>query len=150
MNEEYRGLYFQNKNYNGPQKIFYEHGAHFDYMELYDILEKIAKKIKPRINSSIPKKKNISLNKQRSSSCNKKRLTNKNNKEEIFNKSKNIKVNLSYFYILKNKKEFNNSLIIKNKDLNNLSCEKKFKNNSFSNKIKNKNMKNFQNINHTI
>ena len=152
MNEEYRGLYFQNNNYNGPQKIFYEHGAHFNYMELYDILDKIAKKIKPKINSSIPKKKNISLNKKRSSSCNKKKLTNKNNQEEIYNKSKNIKENLSYFYVLKNKnrinnkKEFNNSLIIKNKDLNNLSCEKKFKNNSFNNKIKNKNMKNCQNI----
>ena len=91
MNEEYKGIYFQNRNSSGRQKKFYEHGAHFNYMELYIILEEISKKIKPRINSSIPKKKNCSLNKKRASSCKRKKvlyLTKTNKKDNINNKKK--------------------------------------------------------------
>ena len=148
MNEEYRGIYFQNKNSDGPQKEFYEHGAHFEYKALYRILAEIIKKIKPRINCSLPKKKNISLNKKKASSCRRKKLisnlSNKNRHENIDNKN-NIKVNLHKFNIMKNKnnkKEINNSLIYNDKERKYLSCEKnikKNKNSSFNNKINHKN-----------
>lgn len=115
----------------GLSKKFYEHGAHFEYRALYLILEKISKKIKIRINSSLPKKKNISLIKKRASSCKKKS-----------SKKNNIKLDLSSIYMNKNryidnKKMFNNSLIIKERDIKKLSFGKN-KNNSFNNKIKNK------------
>ncbi len=142
MIEEYKGIYFQNRNsnkYHHPQKKFYEHGAHFEYSALYLILEKISKKIKPNFNSSIPKRKNISLNKKRASSCKRK-----------LNKQNNIKFNLSYFHLNKNKinnkKILNNSLIIKEKVMKNLSCGKNKNNNSFNNKYKH--MKNSKNKNH--
>ena len=131
MNEEYKGIYFDMRNSNniGPSKKYYEHGAHFEYKKLYLILEKLSKRIKFRINSSIPKKKNISPNKKRQSSCKKKS-----------NKQKNLKLNLSYFYMTKkrkidNKKIINNnSLIIKEKEIKKLSFGKN-KNNSFNNII---------------
>ncbi len=132
MIEEYKGIYFQNRNsnkYHHPQKKFYEHGAHFNYMELYIILEEISKKIKPRINSSIPKKKNCSLNKKRASSCKRKKvlyLTKTNKKDDINNKKK-IKTNNLNINKIKdsnNKKEFYNSLTFKKSTSKNLSCEK--------------------------
>ncbi len=52
--EEYKGLYY---NDNSEQK-FYENGAHFKYIELYKILEEIAKKANSK---KIPKTfKNVS------------------------------------------------------------------------------------------
>ncbi len=129
MNEEYKGIYFQNRNSSGRQKKFYEHGAHFNYMELYIILDEISKKIKPRINSSIPKKKNCSLNKKRASSCKRKKvlyLTKTNKKDDINNKKK-IKTNNLNINKIKdsnNKKEFYNSLTFKKSTSKNLSCEK--------------------------
>ena len=149
MNLEYRGIYFQNKNSNKPQKQFYEHGAHFEYMALYRILEEITKKKKYRINSSLPKIKNISLKKNRALSCKRKKLiTNltKENKEENNDNKKNIKINLPKFNLTKNnnnKKRLNNSLIYKKKETKYLSCEKnnkKINNSSFNNKFNNKNI----------
>ena len=149
MNLEYRGIYFQNKNSNKPQKQFYEHGAHFEYMALYRILEEITKKMKYRINSSIPKIKNVSLKKKRALSYKRKKLiTNltKKNKEENNDNKKKIKINLPKFNLTKNKnnkKRLNNSLIYKEKDKKYLSCEKHYKktNNSyFNNKFNKKNI----------
>jgi hypothetical protein len=120
----------RNSNNIGPSKKYYEHGAHFEYKKLYLILEKLSKRIKFRINSSIPKKKNISPNKKRQSSCKKKS-----------NKQKNLKLNLSCFYTTKNRNKDNkkiinnNSLIIKEKETKKLNFGKN-KNNSFNNKIK--------------
>ena len=129
MNEEYKGIYFQNRNSSGRQKKFYEHGAHFNYMELYIILEEISKKIKPRINSSIPKKKNCSLNKKRASSCKRKKVLylTKTNKKDNINNKKKIKtnnLNINKIKTYNNKKEFNNSLTFKKSTSKNLSCEK--------------------------
>ena len=137
MNKEYKGIYFQNKEFNEPQKKFYEHGAHFEYKALFLILEEITKNVKPRINSSVPKKKNISLNKKRASSCKRKNKIYNNieikNKEEKINIQKyGIKVNLSQNNKTKNKnkkKEIKNSLIIYNKCSKNFSCEKKIRRN---------------------
>ena len=137
MNKEYRGIYFQNKEFDEPQKKFYEHGAHFEYKALYLILEEITKNVKPRINSSVPKKKNISLNKKRASSCRRKNKNNNNleikNKEEKINIQKyGIKVNLSQSNKTQKKskrKEIINSLIIYNKCSKNYSCEKKTRRN---------------------
>ena len=145
---EYRGIYFQNRNANKPQKQFYEHGAHFEYMALYRILEEITKKMKYRINSSIPKIKNISVNKNRALSCKRKKLiTNltKKNKEENNDNKKNIKASLHKFNLTKNKnnkKRLNNSLIYREKEEKHLSCDKNYKkinNSSFNNKFNNKN-----------
>ena len=118
MNEEYRGIYFKDKNINDQQKKFYEHGAHFEYMALYMILEQITKKIKPKINNSIPKKKNISLNKNIVSSCKRKKIPNttKNSNKNNMNIITNIKANILNYNKLKishNKKDLNNSLILK-------------------------------------
>lgn len=130
--KEYKGIYFQMRNSNNivPSKKYYEHGAHFEYKKLYLILEKLSKRIKFRIKSSIPKKKNISPNKKRQSSCKKKS-----------NKQKNLKLNLSYFYVTENRNTGNkkiinnNSLIIKEKETKKLNFGKN-KNNSFNNKTK--------------
>ena len=137
MNKEYKGIYFQNKEFNETQKKFYEHGAHFAYKTLYLILEEITKNVKPRINSSVPKKKNISLNKKRASSCKRKNkiynyIEIKNKEEKINIQKYGIKVNLSQNNKTKNKnkkKEINNSLIIYNKCSKNFSCEKKIRRN---------------------
>ena len=167
MYVNYRGIYFQNRNHKEHQKKFYEHGAHFEYKALYKILEEITKKIKPKINSSLPKKKNPSLNKKRTTSCKRKKnlciITKKNNEENQNNKIYNIKVNLSQFSQINdsNKKiNVNNSLIIKNKDMHfkklssekmikkrvkkNFSSEKYFKNidNNYSFNNSNKSSKN--------
>ena len=137
MNKEYKGIYFQNKELNETQKKFYEHGAHFEYKKLYLILEEITKNVKPRINSSVPKKKNISLNKKRASSCKRKNkiynyIEIKNKEEKINIQKYGIKVNLSQNNKTKNKnkkKEIKNSLIIYNKCSKNFSCEKKIRRN---------------------
>ena len=57
MNEEYRGIYFHDKNLNEPQKKFYEHGAHFEYMALYTILEEIIKKKNQKLKVQYQRKK---------------------------------------------------------------------------------------------
>lgn len=133
MNKEYKGIYFKNKEFNKSPKKYYEHGAHFEYKALYLILEKITKKDKSKINSSVPKKINISLNKKRASFCKRKNkiynnIEIKNKKEKISIQKYDIKAN--YFQNnktqKKNKKEKrNNSLIIINKCSKNFSCEKK-------------------------
>ena len=137
MYENYRGIYFQNRNHKEHQKQFYEHGAHFEYKALYKILEEITKKIRPKINSSLPKKKNPSLNKKRTNSCKRKKnlciITKKNNEENQNSKIYNIKVNLSQFSQINDsnkKNNVNNSLIIKKKDVHfkKLSSEKMIKN----------------------
>lgn len=131
MIEEYRGIYFRNKNSDGPQKKFYEHGAHFEYKALYKILKEIIKKIKPRINSSIPKRKNTSLNRKRAVSCRKKKLKSKlikKKNEENINRQKMIKLNLSILKRKNEKNRLNNSLIIRRKKLKNFNCGKTYKN----------------------
>lgn len=140
MIEEYRGIYFQKRDYKSPQKKFYEHGAHFEYKALYIILEEITKKIKPKITSSLPKKKNVSLKRKKASSYKKKKnikIITKKNKEEIQNnKLYNIKVNLSHFNPIKEKykKEYlNNSLIIHQKGRQNFSCERVYRQNGNKN-----------------
>ena len=131
MIEEYRGIYFRNKNSDGPQKKFYEHGAHFEYKALYKILKEIIKKIKPRINSSIPKRKNTSLNRKRAVSCRKKKLKSKlikKKNEENINRQKMIKLNLSILKRKNEKNRLNNSLIIRRKKLKNFNSGKTYKN----------------------
>lgn len=158
MNKEYKGIYFQNKEFDEPQKQFYEHGAHFEYKALYLILEEITKNAKPRINSSVPKKKNISLNKKRASSCKRKyKIYNnieKKNKEEKKNIQKyGIKVNLSQNNKTKNKsrkKEIKNSLIIYNKCSKNFSCEKKMRRNKLINFDNNNSIKKISFDNYNI
>ena len=39
--EEYKGIYYK----DDTEQKFYEGGAHFKYVELYKILEEIAKKL---------------------------------------------------------------------------------------------------------
>ena len=132
MIENFKGIYFLDKDSDEPEKKFYEHGAHFEYIALYRILEEIIKKIKPRISSSVPKKKNISLKKKRASSCKrKKNIYNMSNKikegKNINIQSSNIKTNAFQYNKVKNKNnnnKVNKSLIIKNYDSKNLSCEK--------------------------
>ena len=144
MIEEYKGIYFRNKNSKIPQKRFYEHGAHFEYKALYKILEEISKKIKPRINSSIPKRKNTSLNRKRASSCRKKEIKTKlqNKNEKNINIQRIIKFNLSMLKLKNKKNTLNRSLIIKEKKVKNFSCEKNNKsinNMSFNTILENKN-----------
>lgn len=147
MNEEYRGIYFQNKNSVGPQKIFYEHGAHFEYMALYKILKDMIKKITPRINSSLPKKKNVSKKRKNEYSFKRQKLITKIYDANI-NKQNQIKVNLSNLSIkkVKNNKRLNNSLFMKQK--RHLSCEKNINDISYKNKNKNLNLKNSVNKQH--
>ena len=131
MNDKYKGLYFPDRKSDGPQKVFYEHGAHFEYKALYLILEEITKKIKPKINSSIPKKKNISLNKKRATSCNKKKVStiSKNKKQDNKIIKNNIKTDkINYNKTKKsnnnNNKYSNNSLNLKKNGSKNVSCQK--------------------------
>ena len=131
MKDEYKGIYFKNRNNNGPHKKFFEHGAHFEYNALCTILEEITKNKKPKFTSSIPKTKNISLNKIRASSCEKKKqlkLKKNNKKENIYIKN-NIKINILNYNQTKttNKKNFNNSLTLKKSSSKNFSFGKNFK-----------------------
>lgn len=109
MIQEYKGIYHNNEgDVEEEQKVFYEHGAHFEYSALCKILEKMQKGLNIRINSSIPKKRLTSINKKKIMPNNKNDKGNlkldKNQIESLKDdNNRNIKVNLKPINCIENK-----------------------------------------------
>jgi hypothetical protein len=110
-NEEYKGIFYGNNDEDEPE--FYEGGAHFSYIELYKILEKIANNHKIENNKEKENKLVVNLNnlnkqiKSRNNIIGKDNLIYdkiKNKGEEEKNSEKNILINKDSKPIHKRKK----------------------------------------------
>ena len=110
-NEEYKGIFYGNNDEDEPE--FYEGGAHFSYIELYKILEKIANNNKIENNKEKENKLVVNLNnlnkqiKSRNNIIGKDNLIYdkiKNKGEEEKNSEKNILINKDSKPIHKRKK----------------------------------------------
>ena len=110
-NEEYKGIFYGNNEEDEPE--FYEGGAHFSYIELYKILEKIANSKKIENNKEKENKLVVNLNnlnkqiKSRNNIIGKDNLIYdkiKNKGEEEKNSEKNILINKDSKPIHKRKK----------------------------------------------
>ena len=117
--EEYKGIYY---NHNAEQQ-YYEGGAHFKYIELYKILEEIAKKANSK---KIPKtiKQNTYLSMRTRNNKNNLSQSKTNNDNNYCTNKNDINLYLNKYIFNKKKTRNRNDNALLNKNTFNLSNPK--------------------------